>query len=314
VNRIDRISAILIHLQSRRIVKASDLAERFNISLRTVYRDIRTLEEAGVPITGEAGIGYSIMRHYHLPPVMFTKDEVMALLTAEKLATLLTDTTTTNHLNSAMHKIRAVIGNSDKESIETMDDKIAVLSNPYRSDDWRETSVLKDLTTAIEHKNLLEITYYSNHSLEKNTRTVEPIGLLFQSGRWHLSAWCRLRKDYRNFRVDRIDEHTILSETFKTVHPKLDQFIYKTAHDHQLTEVVLKMDKSIYKYLGDQKLYMGYMSQRIEDNSIIMTFLSQSTEGMARWLLMLGAEVEVIKPKELKKRVIELAQDFLKNY
>src|ERR1700744_5111837 len=104
MNRIDRISAILIQLQSRRVVKAIDIAERFAISLRTVYRDVKTLEEAGVPILGEAGVGYSIMDGYRLPPVMFTMEEATAFLTAEKLIEKLTDATTESSYKSAMHK------------------------------------------------------------------------------------------------------------------------------------------------------------------------------------------------------------------
>src|SRR6201995_5767023 len=115
MNRIDRISAILIHLQSRRVVKAGDIADRFNISLRTVYRDMKTLEEAGIPLIGEAGVGYSIMDGYRLPPVMFTKEEATAFLTAEKFVEKLTDTSTSGHYQSAMFKVRAVIKTSEKD-------------------------------------------------------------------------------------------------------------------------------------------------------------------------------------------------------
>src|SRR6476660_10142584 len=105
MNRIDRVTAILIQLQSKKIVKAQDIAERFNISLRTVYRDIKTLEESGVPVIGEAGIGYSIMDGYRLPPVMFTKEEATAFLTAEKLIEKLTDPSSDENYKSAMFKI-----------------------------------------------------------------------------------------------------------------------------------------------------------------------------------------------------------------
>ncbi|HEY8512458.1 MAG TPA: HTH domain-containing protein, partial [Cyclobacteriaceae bacterium] len=85
MNRIDRLTAILIHLQSKRLVKAEELASRFDISLRTVYRDVKALMEAGVPIGSEAGVGYFIVDGYHLPPVMFSQEEAGAMLLAGKL-------------------------------------------------------------------------------------------------------------------------------------------------------------------------------------------------------------------------------------
>src|ERR1700756_4790949 len=127
MNRIDRISAILIQLQSRRVVKAGDIAERFNISLRTVYRDIRTLEEAGVPLIGEAGVGYSIMEGYRLPPVMFTTQEATAFLTAEKLIEKITDTSTVESYKSAMYKVRSVLRASEKDFLEKADQHIQVV-------------------------------------------------------------------------------------------------------------------------------------------------------------------------------------------
>src|ERR1044071_3301431 len=117
MNRIDRLAAIVLQLQSRRLVKAQDIANKFSISLRTVYRDIRALEKGGVPIIGEAGIGYSLMEGYKLPPVMFNQDEASALLTAAKLVQSKTDEKTTAHYNSALDKIKAVLRFSEKEQI-----------------------------------------------------------------------------------------------------------------------------------------------------------------------------------------------------
>src|SRR5712672_3412280 len=131
MNRIDRISAILIQLQSRRIVKAADIAERFNISLRTVYRDVKTLEEAGVPVIGEAGVGYSIMEGYRLPPVMFTKEEATAFLTAEKLVEKLTDDSTKKNYSTAMLKVKAVLRLTEKDYLEDMEQHIEVIENQY---------------------------------------------------------------------------------------------------------------------------------------------------------------------------------------
>src|SRR6266550_1860858 len=118
MNRIDRLAAILIQLQSRRLIKAQDIAEKFSISLRTVYRDIHALEEAGVPVGGEAGIGYRLMEGYKLPPVMFNQDEASALLTAAKLVQSKTDAGISKHYTSALDKIKAVLRLSEKDHIE----------------------------------------------------------------------------------------------------------------------------------------------------------------------------------------------------
>ncbi|HCC52157.1 MAG TPA: transcriptional regulator, partial [Porphyromonadaceae bacterium] len=107
MNRLDRISALLIQLQSRPIVKASEMAERFGVSLRTIYRDMRTLSEAGVPLCGDSGIGYSLVEGYKLPSLMFTKEEAMAFLTAEKMIGQLTDTQNSYYFRQGMDKIRA---------------------------------------------------------------------------------------------------------------------------------------------------------------------------------------------------------------
>ena len=116
MNRFNRVTAILIQLQSKKIVRAKDIADRFKVSIRTVYRDIQTLEEAGVPITSDSGIGYSLIEGYHLPPVMFSKEEITAFLTAEKLIEKFTDNSIDSNFKSGMMKIRAILRNSDTRS------------------------------------------------------------------------------------------------------------------------------------------------------------------------------------------------------
>lgn len=313
MNRIDRISAILIHLQSRRIVKASELAERFNISLRTVYRDIRTLEEAGVPLAGEAGVGYSIVKGYHLPPVVFTEDEAIALLTSHKLASELTDDLTEKSGSSAMYKIRSVLESLNKEKIHELDSKMTVLRNPHVPKN-KLNSPLNLITKAVLNKNKLTIQYTSNHSLEENTRTIEPIGIWFLNGRWHLMAYCELRKDYRNFRMDRMHDIQIMKEHFITVHPELNQLIAQNVSERNLTEVVIRIDKNSYKHIGDQKYFMGFTTQKEIKNGIEMTFLSPSLEGMARWMMLFGNELEIVKPLELKGKIKQMAEKLLEKY
>src|SRR4051812_19946900 len=130
MNRIDRLSAILIQLQSRSLVKAQQLADKFSISLRTVYRDVHALQEAGVPVIGEAGTGYSLMEGYKLPPVMFNQDEATALLTAAKLMQSKTDAASIKNYTTALDKIKAVLRHSEKDHLEEIDAHIAVVQHP----------------------------------------------------------------------------------------------------------------------------------------------------------------------------------------
>src|ERR1700739_4978035 len=155
MNRLDRLTSILIQLQTKRVVTAQEIAERFSISLRTVYRDIRTLEEGGIPLSGEAGVGYSIMDGYRLPPVMFTKEEATAFLTAEKLIEKLTDTSTDESYKSAMYKIKDVLRATEKDYIEHIDKHIEVVDNPYIPKQEAPTGLLQDILKSISNKTVI---------------------------------------------------------------------------------------------------------------------------------------------------------------
>jgi len=125
--RFDRIVAILIQLQSKRIVKAQELADRFDVSLRTVYRDIRTLEASGVPIVSEAGVGYTIMEGYRLPPVMFTREEAGSFVAAEKLMQKFTDKSLGAYYESAMYKLKSVLRGKEKDWVETLESQVSIV-------------------------------------------------------------------------------------------------------------------------------------------------------------------------------------------
>jgi predicted DNA-binding transcriptional regulator YafY len=302
MNRIDRVSAILIQLQSRRVVKAIDVAERFNISLRTVYRDIKTLEEAGIPIIGEAGVGYSIMDGYRLPPIMFTREEATAFLTAEKFVEKLTDVSIMEHHKSAMYKIRAILRSAEKDLLEDIDNSIEVVKShcQLRVDNKDH---IQTLLNGIAKKNVLRIDYFANHSQEHTKRDIEPIGIFFKDSYWHLIAFCRLRNDYRDFRIDRINRLLTTDAIFKSKHPTLKAFIAQTAKEKALDLVVMLADKAIVNHLDHQKYYSGFVSEKTVGNQVEMTFLTGSLEGFARWFMMFGDQAEIISPDSLKERV-----------
>ena len=311
MNRIDRISAILIHLQSRRVVRASEIAERFNISLRTVYRDIRTLEEAGVPLMGEAGVGYSIMDGYRLPPVMFSREEATAFLTAEKLMERMTDPSSDGHYKSAMYKVRSVLRLAEKDFLENIDGHIQVLKSRRGAPIKLELNPLQLVLKAIGERNVLSIHYFAMHNQQKTERNIEPVGVFYQDNYWHLVAWCRLRKDYRDFRLDRISDIALTGERFRTLHPNLNDFISRSARELNLQQVVIMVEKRVLPYLSEQKYYNGFVSEREIDGMMEMTFLTEYIEGFVRWLMMYGDMAIIVSPEALKFKLIELAQTII---
>lgn len=200
MNRIDRLFGILTLLQSRRYVPAEKIAERFDISVRTVYRDVKALCEQGVPVSFEAGRGYFVVQGYFLPPVSFSTEEANALLLSESVVAAFTDRSIQQHYATALHKVKAVMKTGDKQRLEELDNKIK-MQLPACIDHSYE--YLSGLQQAISDKMVVEICY-RNLKDEECVRRVEPIGLIFYALNWHLIAWCHVRADYRDFRVSRI--------------------------------------------------------------------------------------------------------------
>ncbi len=311
MNRIDRVSAILIHLQSRRVVRAIEIAERFNISLRTVYRDIKTLEEAGIPIIGEAGIGYSIMDGYKLPPVMFTREEATSFLTAEKFIENLTDISTSRVYKSAMYKIKAILKAADKTLLEEIDNSIAVLktTNQLRINNKDHLQLLLE---GIAKKRVLTIDYFANHNQQHTQRKIEPIGIFYKESYWHLIAFCKMRNDYRDFRVDRINKVLVTDIIYTNKHPTLQNYLNQTANEQSLDLVKILVEKEIYTHLEYQKYYSGFVSEKFIDDKVEMTFLTGSLESFARWFMMFGDKAQIVSPQKLEDRVYALISTMAK--
>ena len=312
MNRIDRLAAILIQLQSRPLVKAQDIADKFSISLRTVYRDVKALEEAGVPVIGEAGTGYRLMEGYKLPPVMFNMDEATALLTASKLVQTKTDAGISKHFTSALDKIRAILRHSEKDHIEEIDEHIAVVNHPAIVYQPQADLHLQPILKAIGSSSVLGMDYTSLEKNETTRRKVEPVGIYYLGSHWYLIARCQLRKDYRNFRTDKIVRLYITNEANSKIHPPLQSFIEKMSSDRELQKVVIDLEPGIVKYLGDQKYYNGYVKEERAGDYVRMTFLTGSLMGFSRWFMLYGDHAKIVEPSELNDMVAEVAENILK--
>lgn len=200
MNRVDRLFGILLFLQSKKYVTADQIAQKFGMSVRTVYRDIKALGEQGVPISFEPNKGYCIVQGYFLPPVSFTSEEANALMLMESFTPGFADKSIGSHYANALNKIRAVLKESQKEKLESLKESIKF----QFPDRWiNDFEYLSQLQQNISARLIISIGY-KNSKEEITTREVEPIGLIFYAFAWHLIAWCHLRKEYRDFKVLRI--------------------------------------------------------------------------------------------------------------
>ena len=313
MNRIDRLHAILTHLQSKKKVKAQEVADRFNISLRTVYRDVKALEESGVPVIGEAGSGYSIMEGYRLPPVMFTQEEASALLMGAKLAEQLTDASVKKYFDAALYKIKAILRTNDKEYVDQLTDHIEVLQSRLPTD-HTENQYLAALQKAIVDKKVIFLRYQANSHEEITERQVEPIGLCYYSLNWHLIGWCRLRSGYRDFRLSRIIRLQLKDESFSSTHPSLHEYIKSMTWDSELQEVVVRFKKATTRYIQDQKYFYGFVRDEDAGDYIRMHFVTSSLKGFARWLLMFTDTVVIESPQSLSDLTRELAKEAFEHF
>lgn len=210
--RLSRLTAILTQLQTKRLLVASELAEKFSVSKRTIYRDIKALEQAGVPILTEEGKGYSLMEGYRIPPVMFTESEANALITAEQLILKNKDASLVKEYSEAISKIKSVLRNNTKDKANLLSDRIIFRHNKNND---RTSNYLSVLQLALTNFDLVKIKYHSPETGQTTNRIIEPFAVYSTQDNWLLIAFCRLRKDFRAFRLDRIQTLNTLTDHFE---------------------------------------------------------------------------------------------------
>ncbi len=208
--RIARLTAIITQLQSKRLVTAREIAEKHAVSIRTVYRDIRTLEKSGIPIFTEDGKGYSLIEGYQLPPVMFTEDEANALITAQHIVDNNSDKSLVEKYKSAIEKIKSTLKYTQKDKTELLNNRLQI--RHYDSDKSSSENLIF-LQSAITNFEVVTLRYFSLQNQETK-RDVEPFALVQTQENWILIAFCRLRNEFRAFRLDRIKQLNLTWEKF----------------------------------------------------------------------------------------------------
>ncbi len=304
VNRIDRLVAILIHLQGRRVTRAEEIADEFQTSIRTVYRDIAALAEAGVPIVGEAGVGYSIVRGYHLPPVHFTTQEATALITASLLIDRFTDDSLMSSMTSALAKIRAVLPADHQDHIGRLESRMSVQSATRQA----HSANLFLIQKALADRTLLRISYRASGKAEPVRRDIEPMGLAYYADRWHLMAWCRLRQDYRDFRTDRIEAIIPSSMQFEP-HPgfSLTEFLGRWENPPECFTGTIQADLVTSERIRKEAMFKILREERTQEVATFHIEVGNWTWYVG-WLLSFGDRLVVVEPEELRALLSESAR------
>lgn len=212
INRLSRLTSILTQLQSKRLVTATELAEKYDVSVRTIYRDIRSLEASGIPILTEEGRGYSLMEGYTLPPVAFTEQEANALITGYSLISRNKDASLVKNYADAISKVKSVLRHGEKDKAQLLSERVVFVKNLSQT---TTSNILSTVQLAITSLNVIEIKYKSLYKQEESMRLIEPQALYHTQDNWILIAWCKLREDFREFRLDRVLTIKMLSDQFE---------------------------------------------------------------------------------------------------
>ena len=211
MRRADRLFQVIQHLHHERVITARDLAEILEVSERTIYRDIQDLSLSGVPITGEAGVGYRLMKGFHLPPLMFNEEELAALLLGARMVQSWTDKGLARAANQAMAKIENVIPDHLRPELERQE--ILVPDFPPEPQVAEHLALLRE---AIKTQRKVKYDYVRQDG-EHSCRTVHPLGLFYWGKVWTLVAWCELRDEFRHFRLDRMESPVLLEDCYQSI-------------------------------------------------------------------------------------------------
>ncbi|MGG1553772.1 helix-turn-helix transcriptional regulator [Paenibacillus ferrarius] len=316
MNKTERLLAIVMELQRSKLRTANELAEILGVSLRTIYRDVQALSESGVPIRGETGLGYSLMEGYFLPPVSFTVEEAVSLLLGADFIEKRFDPTFRASAYSSRRKIEAILSRPIREETHRIQGSIRLLQKNELVTKTREKVNLGIIREAMLEGKKILFTYHKRIAESDGSRitmrTVSPYGLAHdeQNG-WLLLAYCDLREDIRHFKVSRISDLTVTSDTFQTPeHFNLQAYQPRDTRNIRVcalfnAEIADKVDEANNYYME---------TAEFKGDSYHVTFRVRQPEELLSWILGWGADVVVTEPESFKIRVREEIEKMKERY
>lgn len=315
MNKTDRLLAILLELQQRKVMRAEDLASLFETSVRTIYRDIQALSEAGVPVIGAPGQGYSLMEGYFLPPIMFTAEEAVALLIGTDFVEQRFDADYGEKARASRKKIESILPDRVRADAARVRKTMRLLAPGSKAALGEERDYLELVRRAILEERKIEFHYVKNmpdsKGNRKSFRSAAPYGLAFLQGSWTLIAWCDLRQGIRHFRLSRMKDLTILEERFE-MPPDFHLENYRPRDDRNLLVRVLASPG-----IADRVKEAGnYYIETLEEceEGLLVSFRVRRPEEILHWVLGWGSDVVVLEPQSFRDRIRDEAEKMFKRY
>lgn len=298
MNRIDRLFAILLELQHKRRLRAQDLARQFEVSKRTIYRDLSALNQMGIPLAALPGEGFELVEGYYLPPLMFTENEAVALILGSRLLTQQSAGSLAQSADSALAKIKVALPDPVRAHAEALTDIISFITPRAKFD--LEAPQLLLIQEAIRERRVLHLRYRGYQKEDVTERDVEPHQLFYADGVWYLEAYCRWRKDMRDFRLSRMEAVTPRRETFRKKRTEKSQA-------QPIIVIKIRFAPSAIRWVRERQHY-GYQGDEQETpQGIVMIYQVNQESEIIPWILGWGTSAEVLSPKELRKNLRETA-------
>ena len=311
MKRFDRILKIFFLLQSRSVLSNEELQEHFGIGRRTIYRDLQSLAEAGVPVVNEHGEGYSLMEGFRVHPPRFTQEEMMGLLIAEKTMQQHETVLIRQHFAAAMIKIKSGFLRHQKSELLQLEQNLTF--NQLLKPGNYLPNILDALVNSILAKKTIVIAYLKLNETRPESRTIEPVGIYFHHFYWYVMAYCHLRQDYRIFRLDRIQKITLLDKGFTRKHPPLAELRAKASLSNT-TSITIAVQHQFAHFLFAEKQLYGFTNEKLEGDEVHMFFeCNHHPVTFARWLLKFVDIARVIEPKAVQEEVIRILNAGIRN-
>ena len=296
MNRLDRLFAITTMLQRKGTVRAVDLAAAFEVSTRTIYRDVGALSEAGVPVVSLPGKGYTLTEGFFLPPLVFTAGEAAAVALGTRMLATQASGRHVAEADRALEKLAAVLPANVREEVDRLNSIITISHLPGRFN--LDDPHLVKLQQAILDHRIISITYHSRTDDEITERQVEPLDLAYIDHAWYLGGYCRLRRGHRSFRVSRMTALTVGDERFV---PKPFP-----GGERRPIEVRVHFAEAVLPWVRERP-HWSFDREEPDGKGAVMTFLPDRLSEISSWILSWGANAEPLTPPELRALIKEEA-------